>query len=171
MKRRIRAITYHQVQVTASSKNLAMILPRKCTLLPASFPLLPPSSCTAVSHAFYYSLSSLSLCFLALQVGGIDALLRRIDEQKGIKHLSLIVSQFVNSVNMGAFISCLVCPARILTIEFLHTDPRPRIHRKKQPSPPLAVTTQRNLGGGSFEITDCSSESLRLVLKDDGLRR
>jgi hypothetical protein len=56
-----------------------------------------------------------------------------------------------------------------LTIEFLHTDPRPRIHRKIQPSPPLAVTTPRTLGGGSSEITGCASESLRLVLKDDGL--
>ena len=69
---------------------------------------------------------------------------------------------------MGAFISRRVCPTRILTIEFLHTDPRPQIHRKKQPSPPLAVTTQRNLGGGSFETTGCASESLRLVSKDDG---
>jgi hypothetical protein len=29
------------------------------------------------------------LCFLALQVGEIDVLLRRIDEQKGVKHMSL----------------------------------------------------------------------------------
>jgi hypothetical protein len=43
-----------------------------------------------------------------------------------------------------------------LTIGFLHTDPRPRIHRQKQPSPPLYSPDHTT----DFEITGCALESL-----------
>ena len=50
--------------------------------------------------SFYSSLSSLSLCFPALQVGGIHVLFCPIDDQKVVKHLLLFHNKKSNIINL-----------------------------------------------------------------------
>jgi hypothetical protein len=57
--------------------------------VPSFFPAIA-TFLLCCSLSFYYSLSSLSWCFPALQVGGIHVLFCPIDEQKVVKHLLLL---------------------------------------------------------------------------------
>jgi hypothetical protein len=81
--------------------------------------------------SFYSSLSSLSWCFPALQVGGIHVLFCPMDEQKVVKHPLLFHNPWSLCV-YGCVQLASVRPARMLTIEFFLTDLRPRKHRTKQ---------------------------------------